>query len=222
MLSFAKPTYSELRDYLWSLRKQPFTYEHVGRTRHGADHTPGGFSCGHQRALLGHGQACYQRAKRALEQWRMFPPEFVDLVWPCPLEADRIVATLFRAPGFWTVNPCRIVYTLDETNTDKSRFGFAYGTIGKHLASGEERFLVEHNEDDDSVWYEVYCFSKVNHWLSTLAYPYLRAQQHRFRAFSAEAMQRAVTETAGTPSPASQRDFHRNRVRRSIEVTHLN
>lgn len=127
----------------------------------------------------------------------MFPEEFVDLVWPCPLKPGNVVATLFQAPGFWTVNPCRIVYTFDEVlagdqTGDVEQFGFAYGTVGKHLATGEERFTVEYHHNCESVWYEIRCFSRVNHWLSRLAYPYLRAQQHRFRVLSTDAMKRSV------------------------------
>lgn len=140
----------------------------------------------------------------------MFPAEFVDLVWPVPLEEGRVVSTLFRAPGFWTLNPCRIVYTFDETTEQEGaavdRFGFAYGTVGNHLACGEERFSVEYHHNDESVWYEVYCFSKAEHWLAKLAYPYLRIQQHRFRGLSARAMQRAVvaqSETAQTVALAN-------------------
>ena len=140
----------------------------------------------------------------------MFPAEFVDLVWPVPLEEGRVVSTLFRAPGFWTLNPCRIVYTFDETTEQEGaavdRFGFAYGTVGNHLACGEERFSVEYHHNDESVWYEVYCFSKAEHWLAKLAYPYLRIQQHRFRGVSARAMQRAVvaqSETAQTVALAN-------------------
>ena len=128
----------------------------------------------------------------------MFPPEFADLIWPCPIEKGRVVATLFQAPGFWTLNPCRIVYTFDQTDDDNvERFGFAYGTIGNHLACGEERFTVEFNHEDDSVWYEVYCFSRASHWLAKVGYPYLRIQQHRFRKLSTKAMLREVNATKG-------------------------
>ena len=162
-----------------------------------------GYSCGHQRIRLGSQRDCYLRAKEALRQWQMFPPDFVDLIWPCPIETGRVrVATLFRAPGFWTLNPCRIVYTVDIQD-EWERFGFAYGTVGRHLASGEELFVVEYNHADESVWYEIYCFSKVNHWLSVAAYPYLRLQQHQFRILSTQAMKRAVANPSTTTAKSS-------------------
>ena len=68
--------------------------------------------------------------------------------------------------------------------------------LGRHLACGEERFTVEFNHSDQTVWYEVYCFSRAKHWLAKLAYPYLRLQQSRFRHLSALAMQRSVAPDA--------------------------
>jgi uncharacterized protein (UPF0548 family) len=199
MFSLAQPTHRQLRDFLLHHQDVPFTYHHVGATKVGPQGLPSGFSCGYQRIQLGSGRVCYQHAKESLQAWKMFPPEFVDLIWPCPIEAGRVVATLFRAPGVWTLNPCRIVYTIDDTG-ESEQYGFAYGTVGKHLASGEERFLVEYNPIDESVWYEVYCFSKVNQWLATAAYPYLRIQQHRFRVLSTRAMKQVQLELAVKPA----------------------
>lgn len=198
MLSLSKPTYDELSQFLERHRDVPFTYREVEATRRG---TPDGYTCGHQRVCLGSGREVFLKARQNLLDWRMFPSEFVDIVWPCPLEVGRVVATLFRAPGFWTLNPCRIVYTLDEVLDNVERFGFAYGTIGNHLAAGEERFTVEHNHDDDTVWYEIYCFSRADHWLAKLAYPYLRIQQHRFRSLSARAMRQAAQRTRDSSQP---------------------
>jgi len=195
MFSLRRPTHKELKDFLWYLQDAPFTYDEVEGT---GGELPTGYSCGHQRVCLGQGRSCYLQARKAVEQWKMFPEEFAELIWPTPIEEGRVVATLFRAPGFWTVNPCRIVYTIDEVVGDIEKFGFAYGTVGEHLASGEERFSVEYHHEDETVWYEVYCFSRVNHWLATLAYPYLRLQQHRFRVLSAKAMKRAVAQHTET------------------------
>lgn len=194
MFSLRKPSYEELREFLKSHRDVPFTYDQVEATR--GDNVPDGFGCGHERVCLGHGREVFLQAKSNLRDWKMFPARFVDVIWPAPIEDGRVVATLFHAPGFWTLNPCRIVYTIDDTeygDENIERFGFAYGTVGSHLAAGEERFTIEHNHSDDSVWYEVYCFSKADHWMSKMAYPYFRMQQRRFRRLSAQAMQNEIT-----------------------------
>ena len=39
------------------------------------------------------------------------------------------------------------------------KFGFAYGTLPDHAGSGEERFLVEWDQDEGSVWYDIRVFS---------------------------------------------------------------
>jgi len=192
MISLNKPNYDQLKQFLLRHREVSFTYDEVEATRGGPERIPNGYDCGQKRILLGHGREVFLQAKQNLRDWKMFPAEFVDLIWPAPIEVGRVVATLFRAPGFWTLNPCRIVYTLDDVKDQIERFGFAYGTVGNHLAAGEELFTVEHNHEDDSVWYEVYCFSKADHWLSKLAYPYLRMQQIRFRRLSVQAMKRAI------------------------------
>ena|ERR1700722_17121649 len=41
--------------------------------------------------------------------------------------------------------------TADEEGSAVKRFGLLYGTLVEHAASGEERFTVEWNRDDDRV-----------------------------------------------------------------------
>ena len=95
--------------------------------------------------------------------------------------------------GFWSLNACRIVYTIEETGPIE-RFGFAYGTLPDHAAIGEERFTVEFHSHDQAVWYDVYAFSRPRP-LARLAYPYTRALQKRFAADSKRAMQKAVEQS---------------------------
>jgi uncharacterized protein (UPF0548 family) len=46
--------------------------------------------------------------------------------------------------GFcWSLNPCRVVYVLEETGGEVERYGFAFGTLPGHSEEGEERFTVE-------------------------------------------------------------------------------
>jgi uncharacterized protein (UPF0548 family) len=93
--------------------------------------------------------------------------------------------------GLWTLNACRIVYTIDEDRPLR-RYGFAYGTLPEHLARGEERFQVEWNRADDSVWYDIVAFSQPNQVLAQLGYPAMRSAQKRFARDSKRAMLRAT------------------------------
>ena len=66
-----------------------------------------------------------------------------------------------------------------------------------HVASGEERFLIEWDRSDDSVWYDLSSFSRPNGFLGRMGGPYARRIQARFAAESAEAMRRAVERRRG-------------------------
>ncbi len=84
-----------------------------------------------------------------------------------------------------------IVYVVDESGPT-NRFGFACGTLPGHVESGEERFLVEWDDADDAVWYDILAFSRPNHVLTRLGYPVVRRLQRRFGRDSAAAMRKAV------------------------------
>ena len=102
-----------------------------------------------------------------------------------------MVAIVARIAGFWWLNSTRIVYVIDESGPLR-RFGFAYGTLPGHAESGEERFLIEWNRDDDTVWYDLLAFSRPNHLLVRLGYPFVRRLQKRFARDSGKAMLQAV------------------------------
>lgn len=116
---------------------------------------------------------------------RLFPSS-------APLCEGQDVAVLARICGVTFLNACRIVYLLDA----EERFGFAYGTLADHAELGEERFCVERNPMDDSVWYDLYSFSRPSRLIYRAAGPYLRSLQRRFALHSLRAMQRAVAKGA--------------------------
>lgn len=99
-----------------------------------------------------------------------------------------MVAQVF---GLWCLNACRIVSVVDDQGPVK-KFGFAYGTLPAHVESGEERFSVEWNKEDDSVWYDILAFSRPRQFLVRAGYPAVRRLQKRFARDSAAAMVRAV------------------------------
>ena len=107
-----------------------------------------------------------------------------------------------HAIGLWWLNYCRMVYIVGESGPI-SKFGFAYGTLPGHVESGEERFLIEWNRADDSVWYDILAFSKPDHFITRLGYPVMHRTQKRFGRDSASAMFRAVN--AALPSRKSAR-----------------
>jgi uncharacterized protein (UPF0548 family) len=56
---------------------------------------------------------------------------------------------------------------------------------------GEERFTIEWHKDN-SVWYDIYAFSRAQHRLVKVGYPYARSLQKRFAKDSMAAMRAAT------------------------------
>jgi uncharacterized protein (UPF0548 family) len=188
MLCLSKPDGDCIRQFVSAQESRPFSYAHVGATR---ERAPDGYNVDHNRIQLGEGADVFERAKSAIRQGKMFDMPWVELCWPdTPIKTDATVAVLISHLGFWSLNVCRIVYEIDERG-DCEKFGFAYGTLPEHGERGEERFSVEFHRLDQSVWYDLYAFSRPGP-AARLAYSFTRALQKRFAQDSKVAMQRAT------------------------------
>lgn len=178
-----------------------FTYAEVGATR--ADSPPAGYTVDRNRIRLGAGAEAFDRAVEALRRWTMLTHEWATVVPPnTPVQVGTTVAVVVRHYGFWSMNACRIVYVIDDAagidDARVHRVGFAYGTLPEHGAVGEERFMVEWHAADDSVWFDLYAFSRPGKLLARLGYPFGRRLQRRFARAAKQAMLDAVT-AAKTP-----------------------
>jgi uncharacterized protein (UPF0548 family) len=193
MIRLAKPSTNLLRRFVDEQARQPHRYEAVGAT---AGEPPKGFVIDRTRARLGDGEQTFVAAKMALRQWRQFQLGWVE-PWPTdvPLLPGEIVAIVARVGPVYWLNACRIVYTVDERGSVE-RFGFAYGTLPDHAERGEERFLVEWDHTDDSVWFDILAMSRPNHLLTWLGYLVVRRLQKRFAREAVAAIERA---TMGRP-----------------------
>ena len=189
VFSLTKPAPKRIERFLALQRTRTFSYREVGQSRKGA---PAGYQVDHNRVQLGEGRAAFARAVEAIRSWKMF-----DLGWvsahpsTAPIVPGITVAIRVRHLGFWSLNACRIVYTIDDEGP-VVRFGFAYGTLPDHAERGEERFTVEWHHDDGSVWYDIFAFSRPNLPLSRLGSPYARMLQRRFARDSKRAMAKAA------------------------------
>jgi uncharacterized protein (UPF0548 family) len=184
---WSKPNRESIAAFISGQEHQGFSYEWVGALRR----PPNGYSVDHNRIHLGYGAHTFERAKLAIKGWKMFDIPWISLCWPdVPIERGASVAVVVSHLGFWSMNACRIVYTIEEKESPE-RFGFAYGTLPDHGEIGEERFLVEFNSEDQSVWYDLLAFSRPSRW-ARVAYPFTRALQKRFARESKAAMLRAV------------------------------
>lgn len=195
MLSFPKPSVDSIRSFIAEQAKLDFSYSAVGAT---ATTPPVGFVVDQTRIKLGEGEAVFQSGIAALRRWEHFRLGWVE-TWPeTPIHPGEVVAVMGHAMGMWWLNCCRIVYVVDESGPIK-KFGFAYGTLPGHIESGEERFVIEWNQDDDSVWYDILAFSRPNHILIRLGYLVVRRMQKRFGRDSAAAVFKAVNGASFVP-----------------------
>jgi len=176
-----------MRVFLASQANLGFTYSAVGAT---GTMPPAGYTVDHTRMKLGEGEKVFLAAKSALERRAQFPVAWLE-AW-CPegtLRTGSMVAIVGRSLGLWWLNACRVVYVVDEVN----KFSLAVGTLPAHLGTGEERFMIEWNRTDNSVWYDILAFSQPHGLLARRGYPWFRRVQSRFRHDSTAAMLRAVS-----------------------------
>lgn len=190
MLLFRQPKPDILQRFLNEQASLSFTYQGVGTT---SNQPPAGYVVDHTQTRLGTGEKVFASAKAALENWQQFQLGWLE-AWPVStsIRPDSVIAVVARSIGVWWLNACRIVYVIDE----QTRFGFAYGTLPAHAGSGEERFLVE-IDDDGTVWYDILAFSRPHGTLPHLGYPYMRYLQKQFGKQSAAVMKKVVEADVG-------------------------
>jgi len=98
--------------------------------------------------------------------------------------SNAIVCTHVLSYGFWTINPCRIVNILKESkininNEVKMITEVVISTRKGHLIKGEERFRIVYNQDK-TVDFDMYSFTKGSGLIGTIAMPLIRPLQDKF------------------------------------------
>jgi len=194
MFLFRHPSSDTVEQFISSQQDLPFSYAQLGATKSQAGNVHRGYTVDHNRIKLGQGQDTYLRAMSALRSWRQFDLGWVTVVPPGKsLEVETTVAVQAKVFGLWSLNAARIVYVIDENEAGHTTFGFAYGTLPDHVEDGEERFTVEwHKDEDDSVWYDIYAFSRPKHPLARIGFPITRMLQKRFARDSLAIMKSCV------------------------------
>jgi uncharacterized protein (UPF0548 family) len=191
MFLLTEPSELTVAGFISKQHDKRFTYSEVGATN---GIPPSKFTIDHNRIQIGTGGETYRRAIEALKQWRQFDLGWVSIVPEnVPIEIGATVAVKALAFGSWSLNAARIVYLINE----EGRFGFAYGTLPDHVECGEERFTIEWNEEDDTVWYDILAFSKPRHPLVRLSFPLARMMQKRFARDSIARMVDEVKRSMG-------------------------
>lgn len=191
MFLIGKPSNEEINDFIAAQSDFSFSYAEVGETKTHA--APEGYPINHLREKLGDGERTYQKAVGALRSWQMYSTNWTELhPKNAPVEKDEIVVMLVNHLGFWSLNPCRVVYSIEEESPQLRRNAFAIGTLPAHSEAGEERFTIEWNKQTGAVYYELYAFARAHNWLAKIGFPFVPLFQKRFAADSYKAMSAAV------------------------------
>ncbi|HAD13475.1 MAG TPA: DUF1990 domain-containing protein [Saprospirales bacterium] len=179
---FYPPNTHTLQAFLQKESTLPYSYIQVGQTR--LVDKVSGFDNDYNVQVLGQGEAVWEAARQAIRAWQMFPEDWTRIYpQPAPIQENVVVVMQARVLGWWWINSCRIVYTIDTENS----FGFAYGTLPGHVEMGEELFKVE-KLPDGTVHYEIKAFSRPRFWMTRLGYPLARMYQRKFVTESKAAM----------------------------------
>ncbi|CAD7696611.1 unnamed protein product [Ostreobium quekettii] len=164
-------------------------YKHVGSTASGPplpnELKKEGWYEVSRRVKVGTGSADFSVAKQLLQRWGHFQLPWTYVNSATPIRVGQGFCVTARAFVPWTCNPLKILYINSRLADGTSRRGIQHfsiggGTLKGHLIAGEERFAVEWNKQDDSVWYEIYSFSRPSHMLSYVGLPVLRFLQNAF------------------------------------------
>lgn len=185
-----RPSAALIARVLATQHSAPLSYAEAGMTR-SADTR--GYPRNHHEAVVGTGSDVYLRAVAAVRGWAMYDLPFTELHPPgAPVVEGAVVATVVRHLGFWSINPCRVVYVDEEETPALRAFSFAIGTLPLHSERGEERFRVEWNRASGEVRFEILAYAAARHWMARLSGPYVHHLQRRFGRAALQAVRARV------------------------------
>lgn len=189
MPSLRKPRPEALDAIALAQQGEPLTYPEVGGT---VGPLPDRYRHGRHGAVLGRGQAVFDRAAEGLGRWEEHRRARVD-VRPAgaPPAVGLVVALAVGVGPVYVTAACRVVGVTDEPG----RFGFAYGTLPHHVVEGEEAFLVTRDEQD-VVRFEVVSFTRPRGRAMSLVGPLLHPLDERVVRRYLRGMEQYMAERA--------------------------
>jgi uncharacterized protein (UPF0548 family) len=193
MFLLTKPSQTKIDNFIVAQSNLNFSYPEVGETKTRA--APEGYPINQLRERLGEGKQIFTKAVAALRSWQMYATGWTELHPPnASVENGAVVVMLVNHLGFWSLNPCRIVYASEEETARFCKNSFAIGTLPAHSETGEERFAIEWNKQTNAVYYELYAFARAQNWMAKIGFPFVPLFQKRFAADSFKAMSAAVSK----------------------------
>jgi uncharacterized protein (UPF0548 family) len=131
---------------------------------------------------VGAGDAAFDRVVAVMREWGIHKGAGLTVRDPRPPALGvRIDARIGVGP-LAVPAPCRVVWLHDEEDL----YGYGFGTLPGHPASGEEAFVVTRDPHGGAVHFEVRAFSRPATWYTRLGGPAARLAQrmvsHRYVA----------------------------------------
>jgi len=209
-ITLSRPRQQKIDEAIRDSLRRGLSYTHAGGSRAAPPLPPEiqaerSWVLDHNRCRLGTGEEDYKRAKKLLKEWGHFQLGWAQVASDTPVRVGGGACVVAQVLVPFTLNPLEIVYVEDgppkskarlgSSRPVKDRFAFAHGTLRGHMLAGEERFAVEWNADDDSVWYDVLAFSRPGSALAQVSYPAVRFLQRRFARDSMRCFQNAMAST---------------------------
>lgn len=163
------------------------TYPEVGFTRPGLD-LPTGYHHVTVRARVGAGDRAFQAVVAEMREWGIHRRAGLTVRDPQPPAIGvRLDARLGVGPLALPA-PVRVVWLHDEEDL----YGYGFGTVAGHPATGEEAFIVTRAGAGGAVYFEVRAFSRPAAWYMRLGGPAGRLAQRLVTARYVAAARRAA------------------------------
>lgn len=190
MMSLRPPSDARLTRLLASVKELRFNHPAVGAEL--LSKPAPGFVLDEYGADVGHGEAAWEAALRALEAFGMYPASWTKIHFegsPFRLGADFLAVT--RQLGFYCALPCRVIALEDVSNDVERVRSFAFGTVKGHVEAGVERFRVRWDRRTDLVRLDVRAVSRPV-GITRLGSPVARRVQLRFHGQAGDAFRAAM------------------------------
>jgi uncharacterized protein (UPF0548 family) len=158
-----------------------YNYAEVGATKQ--DRLPRRFRDLYLETTAGTGTDAFTHLADRLMGWRIHADSGLDIAASRDrAEPGAVLMATYRIVGIPVRSRCRVLYVIDEQHCR----GFCYGTLPGHPLRGEERFVVEHR-DDDTVVLSVRSFSLPARLLPLLGMPVTQRMQDKINHHYLEA-----------------------------------
>lgn len=151
----------------------PYSYPEVGATHQ--PRMPRRYRWLRLQTRAGVGEQRFDQLADRLMRWQLHADSGLDVAASTNgAEPGAVVMATYHLARMPIRTRCRVLYVIDEPGCR----GFAYGTLPGHPLRGEERFVVEHG-DDDTVRFTLRSFSQPAGMLPRLGGPVTRLVQSR-------------------------------------------